>query len=177
MSRQACPQCEKHWTPPGPCDNCGATPRTARYDFPENMLRRLKFCPPTTMPTGCIEFTGSSSEGYGQVRRDGRPALTHRVAYEMVRGPIPHGLTLDHLCRNTVCCNPAHLEPVTRGENVLRGVSATARNARKTHCVNGHEFTDENTYHRPDNPTSRACRQCMRERDRKRRPPGSRRKR
>ena len=65
----------------------------------------------------------------------------HRVAYRSWRGPIPKGLTIDHLCRNTICINPEHLEVVTLAENIRRGFSPTAINKRKTHCLNGHPFT------------------------------------
>lgn len=85
----------------------------------------------------------------------------HRVSYETFVGPIPAGLTLDHLCRNTLCINPAHLEPVTIKENVLRGDGPTARNARKTHCDRGHAFDETNTG--PNANGGRSCRACKRE--------------
>lgn len=69
------------------------------------------------LPTGfCWEWTGQKDSGYG--RYSGRPA--HRVTYEVLVGPIPDGLTLDHLCRNKGCVNPDHLEPVTSSENTRR---------------------------------------------------------
>lgn len=145
-------------------------PLKAQYQFPENLARRLLFCPPTTMPTGCIEYTGSRSRGgYGTVSVGGgtnRPA--HRASYELVRGPIPDGLQLDHLCRNRICVNPAHLEPVTQRENLMRGEGPSAVHARQTHCVNGHEFTPENTYYDAKR-NRRTCRACSRERQRRRR--------
>lgn len=61
------------------------------------------------------------SAGYGVISRpDGSTGLAHRVIYEFLVGPVPKELDLDHLCRNKPCCNPAHLEPVTRGENNRR---------------------------------------------------------
>lgn len=102
------------------------------------------------------------SSGYAMFSVDSYPHWAHRVSYELMVGPIPSGLELDHLCRNPPCVNPAHLEPVTHLENVRRGATA-----QKTHCKNGHEFTAENTYHRPDNPTHRACLQCGIERRRR----------
>lgn len=69
----------------------------------------------------------------------------HQVIYEMIIGPIQQGLELDHLCRNHGCVNPAHLEPVTHKENVLRGTSPAAGHAKQTHCDRGHEFTPQNT--------------------------------
>jgi len=96
------------------------------------------------------------SKGYGGL--GGRRA--HRIAYELLVGPIPHGLQLDHLCRVTSCINPRHLEPVTNAENARR-----ARAAR-THCKRGHEFTPENTYYSPKRPTVRQCRACSKEQGR-----------
>lgn len=120
----------------------------------------------TPEPTsGCWLWTGSLVCGYGQFSVKSRPIRAHRFAYETARGAVPDDLDLDHLCRNRACCNPNHLEPVTRRVNTLRGVGACATNARKTHCKNGHEFTDENTRmeHRATG-VARVCRACERER-------------
>jgi hypothetical protein len=86
----------------------------------------------------------------------------HRVAYELFKGPIPAGMDLDHLCRVRCCCNPDHLEPVTRKENLRRGL-----NGQKTACYKGHPYTPENTYYRA-NTGKKQCRLCAREMDRKR---------
>ena len=112
---------------------------------------------------GCWQWMGSiSATGYGSVRTDARSefrtALPHRVAYELLVGPIPDGLTLDHLCRNRSCVNPTHLEPVSLRENVLRGESPMARNARKTHCKRGRDLAEESTYVDPNG--WRTCRIC-----------------
>lgn len=116
-----------------------------------------KFWAKVKKQEGCWEWCGSrNQQGYGNFRAQ----KAHRVAYELLVGPIPQGMILDHLCRNHGCVNPMHLEPVSNRENVLRGVGPTALSARKTHCVNGHEFTDENTYRRKDAP-GRKCRICM----------------
>jgi len=61
--------------------------------------------------------------GYGQFWLDGDHRKSHRVSYEHWNGKIPDGLDLDHLCRNRACCNPQHLEPVTRKENICRGMT------------------------------------------------------
>jgi hypothetical protein len=86
-----------------------------------------------------------------------KPRLLHRLTYELFTGlPIPEGLQIDHLCRNRACVKPTHLEPVTMQENLNRGES---RNVYRTHCRNGHEFTEENTYIHPTGG-SRTCRTC-----------------
>lgn len=97
--------------------------------------------------------------GYGQFHLDGTTVLAHRFAYEDAVGPIPEGLHLDHLCGVRRCVNPAHLEPVTIAENNRRADAAKWQR-NKTHCANGHPYTDDNTYWRPDRPNSRDCRQC-----------------
>gem|GEM_PF-2516826 len=99
---------------------------------------------------GCWEWTaGRARGGYGSTTlrrsstRRGRTygRMAHRVAYELLVGPIPPGLTLDHLCRNRGCVNPAHLEPVTLQENIMRSPNAVAAvNARKTHCPHGRPY-------------------------------------
>ena len=112
-------------------------------------------------PSGCWLWTGRlDPKGYGTVHVFGKSQRAHRVVYELFVGPIPDGLELDHLCRVRHCVNPDHLEPVDHKTNVLRGDGWGAKNARKTHCVNGHEFTDENTRLRIDG--SRDCRACAR---------------
>ena len=76
---------------------------------------------------GCWEWTKAlHSRGYGQMITGSKTTkrhnvYAHRFAYETLVGPIPDGLVLDHLCRNPKCVNPAHLEPVTRQENIRRG--------------------------------------------------------
>lgn len=102
-------------------------------------------------------------DGYGHFKVNGRPMQAHRFAYEMLVGPIPQGLTVDHLCRNPPCVNPDHLEIVSMRENMYRGISGPAINARKTHCVRGHPFDEANTLWRTSRGQQwRNCRICLR---------------
>lgn len=111
---------------------------------------------------GCWEWAGSRSDtGYGNMQvGSGKVRNAHRLSYEMFIGPVPDGLELDHLCRNRGCVNPAHLEPVTRTTNILRGNGPAIRKAR-THCKNGHPFDAENTILAPH----RICRACKNQRN------------
>ncbi len=114
---------------------------------------------------GCWLWSGYSKNGrYGWIKIDGQSTPVHRAMYEWIVGPIPDGLTIDHLCRNTFCVNPLHMEPVTVKENILRSQGLGAINARKTHCKNGHEFTPENTRTADGR---RSCRECAKEAQRR----------
>lgn len=108
----------------------------------------------------CVLFTGYlDRQGYGRILHDGEKRLVHRVAYELFIGEIPAGHEVDHLCGVRHCINAEHLEAVTPAENTRR---AERGNARKTHCIHGHEFTIENTrLHARDNGViQRMCRRC-----------------
>lgn len=107
--------------------------------------------------TGCWNWVGSKNkDGYGNLSINGKNVTSHRFSYELFKSKISKGLTIDHICRNTSCCNPNHLEIVTIKDNILRGTSFAASNARKTHCPQGHEYTKENTY----TTEGRRCRIC-----------------
>ena len=104
---------------------------------------------------GCWLWTGyRHPQGYGKFRLDGRPHNAHRVAYELSVGPVQEGLELDHLCRNRACVRPDHLEPVTHRENMQRSA------AQRTHCPQGHPWSEANTY---TGRGYRECRACNRE--------------
>lgn len=106
--------------------------------------------------TGCWDWTGSRSPGgYGRIYGSpGRsPLYAHRVSYELLVGPIPDELTIDHLCRNSACVNPAHMEVVTMAENVRRGKGSN----RKIHCKRGHPMSGENLKFDGE---KRRCRTC-----------------
>jgi hypothetical protein len=112
-------------------------------------------------PSGdCLVWTGAKVDGYGKLNRGGKYHLAHRYHWEHANGPVPDGLELDHTCRNRACVKLEHMEPVTGKVNTLRGEGPTAVNARRTECVNGHEFTEENTYTAPGSG-QRKCRACM----------------
>lgn len=123
--------------------------------------------------TGCWLWLGALNQhGYGSLGitfayQQTKILLAHRVSYEIFKGPIPDGLTIDHLCRVRHCVNPDHLEAVTHRENILRGVGRGAKEARQTECINGHPFSPENTYYQPSTG-SRKCRLCQRIRNRER---------
>jgi hypothetical protein len=105
-------------------------------------------------------------DGYGRFARGSRAdgmVVAHKMAWTLVRGPVPPGLQLDHLCRNRACVRPDHLEPVTQQENVRRGIGVSAMNARKTGCPKGHPYDDINTYVTPGG--GRQCRTCNKARE------------
>ena len=137
------------------------------------MVRLMARCEKTA--DGCWLWTGDIADPtlghiYGRIKHMGRCVRTHRLAYEIEHGPIPSGQVLDHLCRNTLCFNPAHLEAVPQRVNVMRGDGICATNAFKVACNNGHPFTPENTYEYVRNGSNRRqCRTCGRDAMRRRR--------
>ena len=117
----------------------------------------------------CWNWRGAARPlGYGMFGLRGEAYGTHRISYTLARGPIPDGLVLDHLCRNPRCINPAHLEPVTQRENVLRG-DARLTKSPDERCPKGHEPNWMQVQkHGPDRPKTRVCRGCFNERARRR---------
>ncbi|TXH51084.1 MAG: HNH endonuclease [Desulfurellales bacterium] len=112
--------------------------------------------------SGCWNFTATKSiGGYGLFYYGSRQKYVHRIVYAWLVAPLPpfrSGFELDHLCRNRACCNPCHLELVSRKENILRSNWPPAINARKTHCAKGHPYTKENIIQHKDG--SKRCRTC-----------------
>jgi len=159
-SGRICPDCGGRKAPQAQrCMGCRKLPRR---DIRERFMEKVS----VVAETGCWEWLGYRENGYGRfsVSTASLSQKAHRVSYELHVGPIPEGLTLDHLCRNRACVNPAHLEPVPFATNVLRGESPPASNARKTHCPKGHPYDDENTLINPTNGY-RGCRACIHERN------------
>jgi hypothetical protein len=89
------------------------------------------------------------------------------MAYELLVGPIPQGKELHHTCRNRRCCNPAHLQPLTRSEH-RKLEPHTNGNEKKTHCAKGHPYDEANTYRYTNGSyeQQRGCKQCRKEADR-----------
>lgn len=115
---------------------------------------------------GCWEWTGTKTKSsYGSVWLGWERFYAHRVAYTIAHGAIPDGLTVDHLCHNRRCVNPAHLEAVPLGVNILRSGSPTAKHAAKTHCVHGHPITEPGQYILDSG--GRRCLICKREKERR----------
>ena len=106
--------------------------------------------------SGCWLWTGCvSGNGYGYISVNKKQTGAHRFAFEQRYGRIDDGLTVDHLCRVRVCVNPAHMQTVTGRVNTLRGNGLPAINARKTHCIRGHQFGSD-----VDKHGHRHCRRC-----------------
>lgn len=117
----------------------------------------------TPGPGGCWLWTRSQRVGYGQAVVASTGQYAHRVAWVAWNGAIPRGMVLDHLCRVRLCCNPAHLEPVTNRVNLVRGVGFAGVNASKTHCTSGHPLSGDNLYiERYAYGVKRHCRVCRR---------------
>lgn len=128
-----------------------------------DMERLLEKC--YAAESGCWQWIGAQNrKGYGQLFFRGKLWVSHRVAYTIFVGEIPEGMTVDHLCFNKGCINPAHLEPVTALENTQRAKRA-GRHRPSTqyppgYCAAGHQYTEDNVAIRPDG--RRRCKMCAR---------------
>lgn len=118
---------------------------------------------------GCWQWIGTiNRDGYGEIHIAGvrtHATAAHRFAYEILVAPIPAGLSIDHLCRNPGCVNPAHLEPVTLAENTRRQLLHQSRREHKSVCPHGHPLEGNNIYLRHDRG-HRECRTCKNKRRR-----------
>lgn len=122
----------------------------------------------------CHGWSGTiAKNGYGLFSpgETGR-VLAHRWSYIQANGPIDDSLVIDHLCRNRSCVNPDHMEPVTNLENLRRGAGYGLRNGMRSTCINGHDYTPDNTYLDPRGGVR--CRRCARDRDKVRSRTGKR---
>jgi hypothetical protein len=143
------------------------------YPLPAELAHRV-----VVTDTGCWRWTGSvTRDGYGHLRVAGRMRMAHRYAWELLVGPIPPLIELDHTCHvprlcsggdtceHRRCCNPAHLEPVRHRDNVLRSGGPAALAAVTTHCPAGHPYTGRNLVVFADG--KRRCRACRLDRDKR----------
>lgn len=142
------------------------TPIDTRYRTRQSSKSvEAKFFEKVTQDGECWRWTGTlMTSGHGSFWVRGiagsYEGMAYRWAYEFFRGEIPDALVCDHLCRNRWCVNPWHLDLVPVVVNTMRGMCPQAINARKTHCIHGHEFTPENTIPRGGSERGRRCRTC-----------------
>ncbi len=121
----------------------------------EKFLKRISF-------KKCWQWkAGKTSRGYGAFYlKKQKQILSHRFSFIIFKKEIPKNLEIDHLCRNRLCCNPNHLESVTRKENLSRSfLCLSTLNSLKTHCPSGHKYSKDNTILRI-NKNSRECKKC-----------------
>jgi hypothetical protein len=131
-----------------------------------DVLERLVICEPTTLDTGCWEWPGATGSGYGRTWLGGKLQLVHRLVYVHFRGEVGAGLEMDHLCRNTSCANPWHLQAVTHLENLMRAATAATLNAAKSACPRCcSEYSFRGDGRRVCNPCASAGKRARRERE------------
>lgn len=148
---------------------------TTMADFPAGLLEKVMTRVHIAEQTGCWEYTGSkqSKLGYGSVyikQRNGKnwQMVAHRLMWILRHGRVPDRTEfVCHKCDNPPCCNPDHMFLGSLADNNKDMASKGRYNhQKKTHCPHGHEFTLENIYRAPSRPNKRACRSCMRDRNR-----------
>jgi hypothetical protein len=134
--------------------------------LPDRFWSKVQPCP----MSGCWLWVGAESDGYGQMRVGDRVLMTHRIIVESVGRRIPAGLTVDHRCEVTLCCNPLHLDVVSNAENIARYWERHPL----THCRHGHDLAASGVYRTSyRGRTEQRCRAChkadMRDYQRRRR--------
>jgi hypothetical protein len=152
----------------GDCQSCGCFHREISRRKVQPVAK--KFWSHVQKTERCWLWVGvRSSDGYGrfEIRNHqvSKVFKAHQMSWILLRGPVPDGLQLDHLCRVRHCVNPDHLEPVTMAENIRRGISPWGLNAQKTHCPRGHELMGPNLYVTPGG--GRSCKTCRRDQTRR----------
>jgi HNH endonuclease len=133
-------------------------------DLPERLAVKVRI----DLLTGCwLWIAYCDRDGYGRAYWQRGVTRAHIVVYRLLVGKVPDELELDHVrergCRWRCCCNPAHLEPVTRRENLLRSpytMPSISKANPRTRCPQGHSLAD--AIKKPDG-SYHACRQCRRE--------------
>lgn len=135
----------------------------------EILNKKIKIVP-GKLSTPCWEFTGAKDPaGYGAIRHCGKKCNVHKVSYEIFKGPIPYKHDVHHLCEYKPCCNPDHLDVLTRKQHSHQSINhlamAAALGKLKTRCAKGHTFTAENTKikKRASGIIFRVCRACANE--------------
>ena len=121
----------------------------------KDILTRLD-CRTKRNSNGCWVWQGATNKGYGWIGVRGLQKLVHRIAWELLRGPIPKGYDVHHVCENRRCWNPAHLKLLTRKQHIR------IHGSGEDYCPNGHEYTEANTYAYPSTG-HRKCRTCTAE--------------
>lgn len=138
---------------------CYTTVMNDLYLYAKRIFNKYKI-----LESGCWEWQkGKTKAGYGQVTLSGKRQYAHRVMYVLFYGEIEIGKIVDHICNNPSCINPKHLQAISQLDNTIRSqIAIPAKNKRKTHCKNGHEFTLENTYtrQRANRNIERDCMAC-----------------
>ena len=145
-------------------NNLSLTASTSWGQIIDFMFDKNRVLSKINKTTTCWEWTGHirKRDGYGIFAiTQYKKKYAHRIVYELVKGQIPKNLVLDHLCRNKKCVNPAHLEPVSNRENILRG---NIHN-KKIQCPKGHEYKGKNLI---ITKWGRQCRICNNNNDAKR---------
>ena|SRR3990167_2836857 len=138
-------------------------------DIPFRSLKR--FCENIIVKNNCWLWVGSKTKGgYGKFMINYKIFYTHRLSYIIFKGDIPQGYTIDHLCRNPICCNPNHLECVTQKENLLRSpITKASIHSKKTHCPSWHILEGDNLSKSVLRTGKRRCRICYNKWQRNRR--------